>query len=315
MTEPPSTTPPHDPSSDDADLLASLYLDGEATAEERSRVEADPALLERVDEFRHLANAVGAPAVPPPGLAATQIAAALEQFGAGTTATTAEPDQVQDHRVVSLTEHRARRSAPPAWIGAAAVAALVVGGLGFVATQGGDDDEAASVETSLSASAADAAADPETTTTPFQREELATEAAESELMEDAPTDDAGADVAADDEGDDSDAGDSDSADDEGAAPAPLTPEEAADYYAANGPIDLTELEAATAGEYYEQIVDAPVQAIEESPCADSPVVAELTDVDGFIPVIYRGRTASLFVAVDDPSTATIVGPTCDVELD
>ncbi|MBV9953592.1 MAG: zf-HC2 domain-containing protein [Acidimicrobiia bacterium] len=44
----------------DQDLeLASAYLDGEATPDERARVEADPQLLARVDELRAVAGAVG----------------------------------------------------------------------------------------------------------------------------------------------------------------------------------------------------------------------------------------------------------------
>ena len=37
---------------DDLTLLASAYLDGEATPDERARVEADPALLAEVERLR-----------------------------------------------------------------------------------------------------------------------------------------------------------------------------------------------------------------------------------------------------------------------
>lgn len=49
---------------DELDLLASLYVDGEATPEERARVEADPAARERVAEFMLLQDAVSAPVTP-----------------------------------------------------------------------------------------------------------------------------------------------------------------------------------------------------------------------------------------------------------
>jgi hypothetical protein len=45
------------PTDDHLDLV-SAYLDGEATADERARVEADPALLARVEELRAIAEAV-----------------------------------------------------------------------------------------------------------------------------------------------------------------------------------------------------------------------------------------------------------------
>ena len=41
-------TPTPSTESEDDDLLASLYLDGEATAEERAEVEASPELMARV---------------------------------------------------------------------------------------------------------------------------------------------------------------------------------------------------------------------------------------------------------------------------
>lgn len=46
---------------EERDELASAYLDGEATAEERAKAEADPALLARVEQFRHSAAEVASP--------------------------------------------------------------------------------------------------------------------------------------------------------------------------------------------------------------------------------------------------------------
>lgn len=53
----------------DHDELASAYLDDEATAEERARVEADPLLRARVDELRVARDAVASAAVEPVPLA------------------------------------------------------------------------------------------------------------------------------------------------------------------------------------------------------------------------------------------------------
>jgi len=46
------------------DELVSAVLDGEATAEERARVAADPVLSARLAEFTAVAEAVGAPVAP-----------------------------------------------------------------------------------------------------------------------------------------------------------------------------------------------------------------------------------------------------------
>ena len=47
---------------EERDELASAYLDGEVTAQERAMVEADPDLLARVERFRHAAEEVASPA-------------------------------------------------------------------------------------------------------------------------------------------------------------------------------------------------------------------------------------------------------------
>ena len=47
---------------EERDELASAYLDGEVTAQERAMVETDPDLLARVERFRHAAGEVASPA-------------------------------------------------------------------------------------------------------------------------------------------------------------------------------------------------------------------------------------------------------------
>lgn len=51
--------------SDEQDELASAFLDDVVTTEERARVEADPALLARVEELRSVHDALSDPVVPP----------------------------------------------------------------------------------------------------------------------------------------------------------------------------------------------------------------------------------------------------------
>jgi hypothetical protein len=53
------TDPTRDPGQDRLDELASAYLDGEVTGDERARVENDPQLQARVERLRAVAEAVG----------------------------------------------------------------------------------------------------------------------------------------------------------------------------------------------------------------------------------------------------------------
>ena len=302
MTDLPPRSPLPEPLGDEADLLASLYLDGEANPEERALVEADPALLALVEEFRAMAADVSNVSVPA-GLAPSQIAAALDAFDAASEAT----------NVTSMADRRAKEPAGlPSWLGAAAVMALVVGGLGFAATRGsGGDDEAATADVAPSASASNEANESAATTMMMDG------AGESADLDDG---EAFATEVAGDDGDDDAAMEADESMEEGSddAAAPtdrstLTAEEAEAFYDDNGPINLAEFEATTATEYYEQLIDRPLRPIDASPCADSPLVAGLFGVDSFIPVVFDGELASLIFQDGAPNTALIVGPSCEIE--
>lgn len=312
MTDLPPRSPLPEPSGDEADLLASLYLDGEATPEERSRVEADPALLATVERFRMIA-VENADVHPPAGLAELQIAAALDVFDARRDELSGTGDPARLGRtgtapVTALAERRARRSSLPTWLGAAAVSAIVIGGLGIVATRGtGGDDEVASVETTVSASASNAVDSDDSDT-------AAMEAPQAELADGAESDRATeADEATMDAVEEELVGDDAEATEEGSGPL-FDPKAAADFYAENGPIDLAEYDGTTAADYYQQLLDLPLQPIEASPCADSPLVAGLFEVDRFIPVIFDRQQASLVVRSGSPSTALIIGSTCEISL-
>lgn len=304
MTNVPPPSPRPEPDGDDADLLASLYLDDEASEEERARVEADPQLLALVESLRANAGALAAVQAPE-GLRALQIGAALDSFDgqhrlvatdASTRAAIAEDSQAT---VTSLSERRTRRTGLPSWIGAAAVATLIVGGLGFVAASNGGDDDSAEIATADTMSRASSSnRDADATAAVAEESDgdsMATESIETEasapqaeeIMEDAASDDFAGDALVQD---------------------------AAAFYAERGPINLADYEGETAPDYAEQFVGAlPVQPIAESPCADSPLLAERLDVDSFYPVIFNGQPASLIVQDGAPATALIVGPTCELE--
>jgi hypothetical protein len=98
------------------DELASAYVDGEVSADERAQVEGDPELLARVDELRAVQRALAAPVEPPPE--AYRDAAIAAALGGATTAS-----------VIDLDAARARRRMRLATIAAAIVVVLGVAGV------------------------------------------------------------------------------------------------------------------------------------------------------------------------------------------
>src|SRR5688572_8576296 len=61
------------------DELVAAVLDGEATADERARVEADPALRARLAQFAEVRRRVAAPVTVPPDARERAMAAALAE--------------------------------------------------------------------------------------------------------------------------------------------------------------------------------------------------------------------------------------------
>ena len=127
------------------DELVSAYLDGEADADERARVEGDPALMARADELRRVRELVRAPVTEP-------AAADVDRAVAAALAAATEPNSAAGQPVHSLADRR-RPSSLPAWL---SVAALVLGLLVAVSVLGSvigggddsDDSETAAVSDS-----------------------------------------------------------------------------------------------------------------------------------------------------------------------
>jgi hypothetical protein len=115
------------------DEIVSAYVDGEATAAERARVEADPALLERVATFRRLHQTVAATTEPASAEAQrTMIARALRE--------TTVPVPTVD----SLRARRLAAAARPLAIAAAVIAAFIGFGALVATSDRGDDAGTAS---------------------------------------------------------------------------------------------------------------------------------------------------------------------------
>ena len=324
MTDTPSS--PIDPTDDD--LLASLYLDDEATPEERATVENDPQLMAQVRAFERIAADLGDVA-PPADLQRVQIAAALDLFdqqhGRAAPATdepgtdqpsAGEPSADASSAVASLADRRAHKAARrgiPSWLSAAAALALVVGGIGFVASRtGNDSDETAGADaaTDVSASGVDRSFEE---TAESAESMLQAEAAESEPMEDSAMEDDSMDDSAMDsdamEDDDvaedvmEDSGDEGEADESASDTGPFSP------------IPLAGFSSTTAVGYLDFIDTEQRLPLTEAPCAESPVVQGLAGFDSFIPVVFNDELASLLLQSDDPTVALIIGLTCEIELE
>jgi len=114
----------------DQDELASAFLDGDVTADERALVEADPALVARVEQLRSVREALGAPVEPPPS--ARRDAAISAAVAAA--------------NVVDLDAARRQRRVRVASIAAAVV--LVVGAAGFLLRTADSNDTKTTVAAS-----------------------------------------------------------------------------------------------------------------------------------------------------------------------
>jgi hypothetical protein len=121
----------------DAAELASAYLDGEATTDERARVENDPALLAEVERLRRVRDAVADVSAAPTAARESAITAALSAFDELPRETPSEQDAPAN--VVPLDRRRQTRLMQ-GLTAVAAAALLVVGGI-VIANRGGDDDE------------------------------------------------------------------------------------------------------------------------------------------------------------------------------
>jgi hypothetical protein len=126
--------------------LASAYLDGEATAEEVRRVEADPILLALVDRMRRVGHELRSVTPATATVRDDQIARAVDEF----------VEQKQQARVVTLRTRR-HRLGTAAVAAVAAVAAAIVGLVVIPSLRDTTPrDQAASVATSISESSSTA---------------------------------------------------------------------------------------------------------------------------------------------------------------
>jgi hypothetical protein len=122
---------------DERDELATAYLDGECTAEERRQVDSDPGLRARVAELAAIRAAVAGPVAASPAEQREKIiASALAEYG-----------RIHAEAPASLTAARHAPRRRPVWtrlapLGAVAVLLVAVIGLAAVLRDSGSSDEA-----------------------------------------------------------------------------------------------------------------------------------------------------------------------------
>lgn len=134
----------HDDELIERQLLASAYLDGEVTAQERSRAESDPAVLAEVEVLRSVRQRLA-------GVDATADADADRRDAVIAAALAAAPPAIQRPPTPSLDARRRARWLTPVAAAAAALV-IVVGGVVVTRNSGSNDDSASlSATTALGA--------------------------------------------------------------------------------------------------------------------------------------------------------------------
>lgn len=149
--------------------LASAYLDGAASENEITLVEADSSMLAIVEQLRGTGEAISellpeGAAPPAASLRATHLSAAMAEFdalaspGSNSAATSETTEQSVSSNVTSLAEHAQHKTATqplehvrpqrsyPRWLSAAAVSLVVLGGVSAaVSLSGSSSDSDASI--------------------------------------------------------------------------------------------------------------------------------------------------------------------------
>jgi len=322
---------------DELDLLASAYVDGEATPDEVAMVERDPELQARVEIFRSVEMDEETAAVPPPaGLVDQHLAAALAEFeaiggsgdGAGDGVESTD-DADRTAPVVDLRDVSARRadratrsetaatsagsgarasrsnSRPartmPSWLPAAAGFVIVGGGFLWAVNQtgGGDDDtETASLAIDDTADEIEADAAEESGE---DGDAAAMSAMSDEAMEESDDGDDAMeeDAMAADEAEEEDRA-AGAADSDAAAPADDEGDDESAEDAEAEPVELEPLLFFDEVPDVDTIVDLPEPEtdIERSLCGPEIITTALGEFVGFIPVVVQGQPAEIYLFLD-----------------
>lgn len=163
---------------DDLTILASSYLDGDVTADERAQVESSDELLLEVDRLRTVRAVLSSTAAAgsaPISMREEHLATALgawdrlpdnERTGALRDSTPSGADGAAAAGVAAMSapprrSQKRRRMQSPVWLGAAAAGLVIVmaGGLVLRNAAGGNDDDSAATELSADDASSDRTAE------------------------------------------------------------------------------------------------------------------------------------------------------------
>jgi hypothetical protein len=292
---------------DDLTLLASTYLDGEATPDERARVEADPSLLAEVERLRAArATLLDARWFERPGDDVRE--AAIE---AALTAWDSSPSGLTGSRVESrpasrrshVTSFERRRSYTRLLSAAAALVAVV--GLGAVIAQFGGGDGGGD-ESSVAIDAADDTQARSESGAELSEQIVPDETASAVLSGDAAPDDAG--------GADPDVGASTEAPSGDAAAEATDAPAATASAAATAPAPPASI--TTLDELGRFAADARAAAEDDANRDDlstSCAGESFEDIDEYVAMVtYRGRQVMIGIDNDDERAIAVDPDTCEI---
>lgn len=178
------------------DEVLSAYVDGEATAAEVQLVESDASLMAQAQSLRDLGAAIGSGPPPNPERKRAHLEAAMGAFQSTPLVSPIPAEQTAP--VVDLASRRRGPAGMPRWLTAVAASVVVVGGIGFVATQNSED----SLDTAADSGAAtsEPMASPSRGADDAESADMEDDASSASMADDAMADDAMADEATESEG-------------------------------------------------------------------------------------------------------------------
>lgn len=305
-----------DEMSDDFDELTSAYLDGQASPDEMARVESDPELRAEVASIQALAERLADEIPPVDGqVRAQHLSAGMAAFDDlfSSVSDTSSTDELSQRR-----EARASRSGLPSWLSAAAVLLLVVGGIGWIASQSGSNDsETASVE--ADAADEDTAADSAAASRAASEELLDAESS-AEATEESASDSAAESEVTQSASDEGSADSASAGEDDGESPA-ASP---ASTTTLSGGFFPDEKVAEARVDF--DVVPDPGQlaVLAEGPLLDATLsrcglaveAPDATELIGFVPIVVAGAEQEVLVysaGEGDEFATLLVDATCTVQ--
>ncbi|MEZ5376710.1 MAG: hypothetical protein R2733_09390 [Acidimicrobiales bacterium] len=307
------------------DELASAHLDGEATAEEIARLQADPAGRAAFDELGRIARANADVPAPLPGQQARHLDAALALFdqlhdqpesssATVPAATTTEVADAEDRADAGATVVPFRRRRTTTWLAGAAAAAALIAGVSLATVQGRGssslDTETAEPAASPSSGEALAKATDADTSAEMSTAMASDESAGDEMADDGMAGNDEAEVAA---------GEADDVAEEAATF--VTPEATSTTMAAAEDTSMPVAVIASGDDLFalvdQLLAEGATTATSGSDALSELVVRCPSELDGFdpaaaVPVTFDGRSAELVFTTEPLDRVMVLTRQCSI---